>query len=90
MPYYDYICSKNHETEVEQRIVEDALTVCPRKGCRAKTKRLICRTNFQLKGNGWFANGYSGSSNEAPSTKADKEKAKTQRIASKKSTKTKK
>jgi putative FmdB family regulatory protein len=90
MPQYDYLCNKGHETEVGQRIVEDALTVCPRKGCRSKAKRLICKTNFQLKGNGWFANGYSGSSNVAPTTKADKEKAKAARVASKKSTKTKK
>ncbi len=90
MPMYDYLCNKGHETEVEQRIVEDSLTVCPRKGCRSQAKRLICRTNFQLKGNGWFSQGYSGSSNMAPSTKADKEKAKAERISSKKSTETKK
>ena len=83
-PYYDYLCNKGHETEVEQRIVDDALTICPKKGCRCKAKRLISRTNFQLKGNGWFANGYSGASNVAPTTKADKAKAKADRVSSKK------
>jgi putative FmdB family regulatory protein len=84
MPYYEYLCNKGHETEVEQRIVEEPFTVCPKKGCRCKCKRLISRTNFQLKGNGWFNQGYAGSSNVAPTTKADKAKAKAERVASKK------
>lgn len=83
MPYYDYLCNKGHESEVEQRIVADPLTICPQKGCRSKCKRLISRTNFQLKGNGWFANGYAGASNVSPTTKADKAKAKADRVASK-------
>jgi putative FmdB family regulatory protein len=84
MPMYDYLCNKGHETEVEQRIVDDALTVCPQKGCRSKAKRLISRTNFVLKGTGWYAGGYVGPSNVSPTTKADKEKAKADRVASKK------
>lgn len=90
MPYYEYECSKGHIEEVEQRIVEDPLTVCPRKGCRCKAKRLISRTNFQLKGNGWYAGGYVGPSNAAPTTKADKEKAKAARVKEKRAAKTKK
>jgi putative FmdB family regulatory protein len=82
-PYYDYLCDKGHESEVEQRIVEDPLTTCPKKGCGSKCKRLISRTNFQLKGNGWFNQGYSGASNVSPITKADKAKAKAERVASK-------
>jgi len=75
-PVYDYLCCKGHQTEVEQRIVEDALTVCPRKGCRSKAKRLISNTSFQLKGNGWYAGGYSGPSNVKPSVKKDKKQGK--------------
>jgi len=84
MPYYDYLCSKSHETSVEQNIKADALKICPQKGCRCKAKRLICQTNFQLKGTGWYAGGYVGPSNAAPSTKADKEKAKAERVKAKK------
>ena len=87
MPYYDYLCNKGHESEVEQRIVEDPIAVCPQKGCRSKCKRLISRTNFALKGNGWFSQGYSGSSNVTPTTKADKATAKAERVASKKAKK---
>ena len=76
MPYYEYECTKGHETEVEQSILADALKTCPRKGCRYKAKRLICQTNFQLKGNGWYAGGYVGPSNAAPKSKRDKEKKK--------------
>lgn len=83
MPYYEYECSKGHIEEVEQRIVADPLKTCPKKGCRCKTKRLISRTNFQLKGNGWFNNGYAGPSNAAPTTKADREKAKAARVKEK-------
>ncbi len=84
MPYYEYECTKGHVEEVEQRIVADPLKVCPRKGCRCKAKRLISRTNFVLKGNGWYAGGYVGPSNAAPTTKADREKVKAARVKEKK------
>jgi putative FmdB family regulatory protein len=76
MPYYAYLCNKGHETEVEQPIKADALKICPKKGCRCKAKRLISRTSFQLKGNGWYAGGYVGPSNVGPSksTKSKKKK----------------
>ena len=84
MPYYDYLCTEGHETEVTQRITEDAFTACPREDCSAAAKKLISRTSFQLKGNGWFSNGYSGASNVGPSTKASRAKAKADRVAPKK------
>ena len=90
MPVYEYLCSKGHETEIEQSIKAGALKVCPKKGCRCKAKRLISRTNFQLKGNGWFAGGYSGASNVSPTTKADKAKAKAERVTTQKAKKAKK
>ena len=60
---YTYLCKNcNTEFEVEQKItdkVEAKCTTCGKK----TTKRLITCTNFILKGSGWFADGYSHSSN---------------------------
>ncbi len=50
MPYYDYLCDKGHKVALEQRITEDALTVCPYVKCGAPAKRLISDTSFTFKG----------------------------------------
>lgn len=56
MPIYEYLCRKCGEFEVSQRITDDPLTRCPT--CRAKVKKLISNTSFQLKGSGWYATDY--------------------------------
>ena len=53
MPTYEYLCDEGHESVVTQRIVEDALSVCPKKKCSAECKRLISKCTFKLNGNGW-------------------------------------
>lgn len=58
MPTYLYACSEKHETEVEHRITQDPLTVCPRPECNATCKRLIQPTSFILKGYCWALDGY--------------------------------
>jgi len=60
---YEYECTDSecrHEWEAEQRIVEEALRVCPK--CEGETaKRLISRRGgFVLQGRGWYRDGYSG------------------------------
>jgi putative FmdB family regulatory protein len=58
MPKYEYTCGQcGAELEIEQRISEDALTTCPK--CNQESlERLISRSNFALKGGGWYADGY--------------------------------
>lgn len=68
MPTYEYQCSKcAHEFEIEQRITADRLKKCPE--CKKmKLIRLVGTGNFILKGGGWYADAYSGSSNKKPSS----------------------
>jgi len=69
---YEYACSAcGHEWEQEQSIVEPPLDVCP--ACHDKTaKRLVSSGNFILKGGGWYADLYSGSSNKSSSSSSSK------------------
>lgn len=58
MPIYEYRCRKcGHEFETLQRIGARPLRKCPE--CSGRLEKLISRTSFQLKGDGWFAEGYS-------------------------------
>ena len=57
---YEYVCEGcNHEWEVEQKITDPPLKLCPK--CKKKrAKRLISGgTSFILKGGGWASSGYS-------------------------------
>lgn len=71
MPIYDYACEKcQHQFEVEQRITEDPVKVCP--ACRSrKVKRLISLTSFVLKGSGWYSDLYSSSDAKKPEKKPE-------------------
>lgn len=56
MPTYEYQCEKCGVFEVTQKITKKALRRCPT--CKAKVKRLISNTSFQLKGSGWYVTDY--------------------------------
>lgn len=60
MPIYDYKCEIcNKEFEIIQKMNENDLTRYP--GCSiidCKVKKVISKNNFQLKGKGWFKDGY--------------------------------
>lgn len=60
MPIYEYGCEKCSETvEVIQKIADQPLTKCPK--CNENTlKKLTSMSSFQLKGGGWYKDGYSG------------------------------
>lgn len=61
MPIYEYECKKCEKVfEVQQRMSEDALSQCPE--CEGEVKKLISSNSFQLKGGGWYADGYSSTS----------------------------
>ena len=69
MPVYEYECQKcNKVFEVQQKIADEPLTDCPE--CQAPVKKLMSMSSFQLKGGGWYADGYSSTSNGGPTKTA--------------------
>ncbi len=57
MPVYEYECKKCDKVfEVQQKMSEAPLTECPE--CQAPVKKLMSVNSFQLKGGGWYADGY--------------------------------
>ena len=77
MPIYEYECNSCKKViEITQRISDAPLSECP--DCSGSVRKLISVSSFQLKGGGWYADGYNGSSNgngngkETSSPAADK------------------
>jgi len=74
MPIYEYRCESCQTTfEVTQRITEDALTT--HDACGGAVRRLISRTAFTLKGQGWYSDHYglkSDSGDKSDKAVADK------------------
>jgi len=56
MPIYEYACPKCGEFERSQSIRDEPLKRCPT--CKSKVTKLISSTAFQLKGGGWYTEGY--------------------------------
>jgi putative FmdB family regulatory protein len=62
MPVYEYECQEcNKVFEVQQKIADKPLSDCPE--CQGPVKKLVSMSSFQLKGGGWYADGYSSSTN---------------------------
>jgi len=62
MPIYEYECPACAKVfEVQQSMTDDPIETCPQ--CQGKVKKLISASSFQLKGGGWYSEGYSGPSN---------------------------
>ena len=62
MPVYEYECKKcNKVFEVQQKIADAPLSDCP--DCHAPVRKLMSMSSFQLKGGGWYADGYSSAAN---------------------------
>lgn len=62
MPVYEYECGGCEKVfEVQQRMADGPLTACPE--CGGAVRKLISMSSFQLKGSGWYNDGYSGRSN---------------------------
>lgn len=58
MPVYEYECKKCDKVfEVQQKMNDAPLSGCPE--CLSPVKKLISLNSFQLKGGGWYADGYS-------------------------------
>lgn len=61
MPVYEYECKKCEKVfEVQQKMADDPLKECPE--CQAPVTKLMSMSSFQLKGGGWYADGYSSAS----------------------------
>jgi putative FmdB family regulatory protein len=60
MPIYEYRCTScGLVVEALQKLSDAPLTECT--SCGARLEKLISRTAFQLKGGGWYSEGYGGS-----------------------------
>ena len=69
MPIYEYRCDAcGFQKEHLQKMSEPQLTTCPECGKESYNK-LLSAAGFQLKGSGWYATDFKGSSKPAP--KAD-------------------
>lgn len=85
MPTYEYECPLCGRFEVEQRISEPALKArpnCDRKGCPKCAERIIFAAPFQLKGGGWYKDGYGSSTAKKPDAAAGASGAKADAPAS--------
>jgi putative FmdB family regulatory protein len=59
MPVYEFECADGHITE-ELVPMGTKNTRCAK--CRKKAKKIISPCSFELKGGGWYADGYSSNS----------------------------
>ena len=69
MPIYEYQCQKCGTFEATQRITDKALNKCPT--CKAKVKKLISNTSFQLKGTGWYVTDYARKGKDGGAVKGE-------------------
>lgn len=70
MPIYEYRCTScGHQQEVLQKLSDAPLTRCTQCGQETFAK-MVTAAGFQLKGSGWYATDFKGSSAK-PSAKAE-------------------
>ena len=70
MPVYEYECSGCEKVfELQQRIADPPLRVCPE--CGGQVRKLISMSSFQLKGSGWYSDGYSNGVNDKGNGKVE-------------------
>ena len=70
MPIYEYHCRNcKKDYEIIQKFSDKPLQICP--SCGGKLKKKISLSGFQLKGEGWFKDGYSS---KKPEKKEDSKK----------------
>lgn len=57
MPIYEYQCQKcRKDHEIIQKLSDPPLTICP--ACGGELKKKLSLSAFQLKGGGWYKDGY--------------------------------
>jgi putative FmdB family regulatory protein len=56
---YEYVCTEcEHEWLQEQKISEKPIELCPKCEKSSAKRQISGGTGFQLKGSGWFRDGY--------------------------------
>ncbi len=64
MPVYEYECKACEKVfEIQQKMADDPLKDCP--DCSGPITKLMSMSSFQLKGGGWYADGYSSTKKPA-------------------------
>ena len=82
MPIYEYECTECGDViEVMQKVSARAPGRC--KKCSGKLKKKISVTSFQLKGGGWYSDGYSEGSAKGSSSKTETNKSETKKTDTK-------
>lgn len=67
MPLYEYECDSCAKVfEVQQRMADKPLSACPE--CAGSVKKVMSMSSFQLKGGGWYADGYASTPKEKGAT----------------------
>jgi putative FmdB family regulatory protein len=67
MPIYEYRCTAcGHQLEVMQKMSERPLRKCSK--CGGRLEKLISRAAFQLRGGGWYSEGYAKDSDNKKKT----------------------
>jgi len=71
MPVYEYECKQCMKVfEMQQKMADKPLSNCP--DCNAPVKKLMSMSSFQLRGGGWYADGYSNASGAAKTSEVAK------------------
>lgn len=74
MPIYEYYCQKCDEVqELWQSAYDEDMKECP--NCEVPMQKLISKSSFQLKGGGWYADGYCKKSEKSNADKKPSESA---------------
>jgi putative FmdB family regulatory protein len=67
MPVYEFECPNGHLTEELVRMGTKT-TTCPR--CKKRARKIISPCSFDLKGGGWYADGYASKKSGSSPKKA--------------------
>jgi len=70
VPIYEYRCTKCGQLiEIIQKLSDRPLRKCPE--CSGRLEKLVSRASFQLKGGGWYSEGYSSTGSKKTETKSE-------------------
>lgn len=72
MPIYEYHCTHCNLNFEQLQKVGTSSAPCPK--CKQRAKKLVSKTSFSLKGEGWYKDGYSKKKSESPAKPSSKKK----------------
>lgn len=76
MPLYEYICTAcEHEFDEIQKFSDKPIRKCPECG-KLKVEKKVSLSGFQLKGSGWYKDGYAKPSEKKSSDSKDSKDSK--------------